>query len=202
MNPDSKRAASCGENWYKPEHHDGPRLHTLRHGNRSLRHRLGRQRRAPVQLPEATVRETRSRILSRHSSAREQLPPASVKRAIDGIVAVLRGDLRRLDDIELDMTNVPPFHRRVYEAARKIAPGKTLSYGQIAARLGVPGAARAVGQALGKNPFAIVVPCHRVLASTGKLCGFSANGGVSTKLRLLTIEGAQGCVAASAAAAI
>lgn len=150
-----------------------------------------------VQLPEATVRDTRSRIVSRYASAREQSPPARVQRAIDGIVAVLGGELRRLDDIELDMTNVPPFHRRVYEATRKIGPGMTLSYGQIAARLGVPGAARAVGQALGKNPFAIVVPCHRVLAASGKLCGFSANGGVATKYRLLTIEGAKANVAAS-----
>ncbi len=85
---------------------------------------------------------------------------------------------------------MPPFHRRVYEVTRQISPGKTLSYGQIATRLGAPGAARAVGQALGKNPFAIVVPCHRVIAASGKLCGFSASGGVATKLRMLSIEGA------------
>ena len=86
---------------------------------------------------------------------------------------------------------MPPFHRRVYEVARTIPPGATLSYGEIATRLGAPGSARAVGQALGRNPFAIVVPCHRVLAAGGKLGGFSANGGVTTKLRLLSIEGAQ-----------
>ena len=86
------------------------------------------------------------------------------------------------------MEQVPPFHRRVYETARSIAPGQTLSYGDLAARLGQPGAARAVGQALGKNPFALVVPCHRVLAADGRMGGFSANGGVTTKLRLLSIE--------------
>jgi methylated-DNA-[protein]-cysteine S-methyltransferase len=89
------------------------------------------------------------------------------------------------------MDRVPPFHRRVYEVARTIPPGATLSYGDLAARLGSPGSARAVGQALGKNPFAIVVPCHRVLAAGGKLGGFSANGGIATKLRLLSIEGAR-----------
>jgi methylated-DNA-[protein]-cysteine S-methyltransferase len=76
----------------------------------------------------------------------------------------------------------------VYALTRKIPPGETLSYGQIAARLGSPGAARAVGQAMRRNPFAIVVPCHRVLASGGKLGGFSANGGVWTKRRMLAIE--------------
>jgi methylated-DNA-[protein]-cysteine S-methyltransferase len=89
------------------------------------------------------------------------------------------------------MESVPDFHRRVYELARTIPPGATLSYGDIAARLGDPGSARAVGQALGRNPFVIVVPCHRVLAAGGKTGGFSANGGQATKLTLLAIEGAQ-----------
>ena len=89
------------------------------------------------------------------------------------------------------MADVPPFHRRVYEAARAIPPGATRSYGEIAAGVGAPGSARAVGQALGRNPFAIIVPCHRVLAANGRLGGFSANGGASTKLRMLSIEGAR-----------
>src|SRR4029079_6784817 len=96
-----------------------------------------------------------------------------------------------LSAIALDMAQVPPFHRRVYEVARTIPPGATLSYGEIATRLGVPGSARAVGQALGRNPFAIVVPCHRVLAAGGKMGGFSANGGIGTKLRMLSIESAK-----------
>ena len=89
------------------------------------------------------------------------------------------------------MDGVPEFHRRVYEAARAIPPGNTLSYGDIAKRVGAPGAARAVGQALGRNPFPIVVPCHRVLAAGGKIGGFSAQGGVATKRRMLAIEGAR-----------
>ncbi len=90
----------------------------------------------------------------------------------------------------LDLEQVPPFHRRVYEVARTIPPGSTLTYGEIASRLGEPRLARDVGQALGRNPFAIVVPCHRVVAAGGKTGGFSAGGGVRTKLRMLAIEGA------------
>jgi O-6-methylguanine DNA methyltransferase len=96
------------------------------------------------------------------------------------------------------MRDVPPFHRRVYAAARAIPAGSTASYGDLAAKVGAPRSARAVGQALGRNPFAIIVPCHRVLAAGGRVGGFSANGGVTTKLRLLSIEGG----AASEVAAI
>ncbi|MBI2962905.1 MAG: methylated-DNA--[protein]-cysteine S-methyltransferase [Deltaproteobacteria bacterium] len=144
-----------------------------------------------VQLPERREIETRARLLRRFPDAREAPPPAEVRRAIDGIVALLRGDARDLRAVALDMDGVPPFHRRVYETARAIPPGATLSYGDVAARLGAPGSARAVGQALGRNPFAIVVACHRVLAANGRVGGFSANGGIATKLRLLSIEGAR-----------
>lgn len=143
-----------------------------------------------VQLPEAREVETRARMLERFPDARETLPPPEVQRGLDAIVALLRGEASDLSAIVLDMDQVSPFHRRVYEAARAIPPGTTLSYGEIAARLEAHGAARAVGQALGRNPFAIVVPCHRVLASGGKIGGFSAKGGIATKLRLLSLEDA------------
>jgi methylated-DNA-[protein]-cysteine S-methyltransferase len=87
---------------------------------------------------------------------------------------------------------VPLFHRRVYEATRTIPPGATLSYGEVAARMGAPGSAREVGQALGQNPFAIIVPCHRVLAAHGRVGGFSARGGVKTKQRLISSERGRG----------
>jgi methylated-DNA-[protein]-cysteine S-methyltransferase len=93
--------------------------------------------------------------------------------------------------IRLDMDGVPEFHQRVYEVARTIPAGATLTYGEIARRVGDPGAARAVGQALGRNPFAVIVPCHRVTAARGKAGGFSAPGGRATKLTLLAIEGGQ-----------
>jgi len=145
-----------------------------------------------VQLPEARELQTRARILERFPGAQEREPPAEVRRALEAVLALLRGEPADLSTIALDMEHVPPFHRRVYEAARTIAPGATLSYGEVAARLGAPRSARAVGQALGRNPFAIVVPCHRVLAAGGKMGGFSANGGIATKLRLLSIERANG----------
>ena len=143
---------------------------------------------AGVQLPEARESETRARLLRRVPGAREASPPPPVQRALDGIVALLRGEGGDLSAVPLDMDGVPEFHRRVYDVARGIPPGLTLSYGEVAARLGEPGAARAVGQALGQNPFPLIVPCHRVLAAGGKLGGFSANGGVKTKVRLLSIE--------------
>ena len=144
-----------------------------------------------VQLPEAREAETRKRLLRQFPEAREMSPPRSVQRAIDAVLGLLRGEADDLRTVVLDMDAVPPFHRRVYDAARAIAPGATLSYGEIATRIGSPGSARAVGQALGRNPFAIVVPCHRVLAANGRLGGFSANGGITTKIRMLTLEAAR-----------
>jgi O-6-methylguanine DNA methyltransferase len=141
-----------------------------------------------IQLPEGREQETRARMQRRFPGAREAPPPPQVRGALEAIAALLRGEPSDLGVVDLDMAGVPPFHQRVYRLARTIAPGATLSYGEIATRLGAPGSARAVGQALGKNPFAIVVPCHRVLAAGGRLGGFSAGGGVGTKLRLLAIE--------------
>ena len=142
-----------------------------------------------VQLPEASEVEARERMLRRFPAAAETPPPPEVRDAIDGIVALLQGEPSDLSEIALDMEGVAPFHRRVYEVARTIPPGKTLAYGEVAARLGAAGAARAVGQALGHNPFPIVVPCHRVVAAGGKIGGFSAHGGPATKRRMLAIEG-------------
>lgn len=143
-----------------------------------------------VQLPEGPEGKTRARVLQRFPGASEAAPPPAVALARDAILALLRGEASDLGAVPLDMGAVPHFHRRVYEAARAIPPGATLSYGEVAAKLGAPGAARAVGQALGRNPFAIIVPCHRVLAAGGKVGGFSATGGTATKVRLLSLEGA------------
>jgi methylated-DNA-[protein]-cysteine S-methyltransferase len=147
---------------------------------------------AAVQLPEASEQKTRARLLRRFPEAREGTPTPDVQQAIDGIMALLRGEASDLSAVALDMNDLPEFNRRVYKVARAIPPGATLSYGEIAAKLGEPPqAARDVGQALGQNPFPIIVPCHRVLAAGGKVGGFSANGGVTTKRRLLAIEDAQ-----------
>ncbi len=144
-----------------------------------------------VQLPERHDEATRSRLQRRYPNAREAPPPPEVQHAIGTIVRLLRGEACDLSDIVLDMQDVPPFHQQVYAVARSIQAGSTLSYGDIATRLGDRAAAREVGEAMGKNPFPIIVPCHRVLAAGGKVGGFSATGGVTTKLRLLNIEGAR-----------
>ena len=143
-----------------------------------------------VQLPEPDEGQTRQRMRQRFPQATEAAPNTDVQAAIHGIAAMLRGEAHALDALVFDMRGVPAFHQRVYEVARAIPPGQTLTYGEVATRLGEPGAARAVGQALGRNPFAPVVPCHRVLAAGDKPGGFSASGGIRTKLRLLIIEGA------------
>ena len=123
--------------------------------------------------------------------ARDGAPPAAVRSAIDDIVALLGGERRDLNHVTIDIVAVSEFHRRVYEVARRIPAGATLSYGEVAERLGDRNLAREVAEALSENPCPIIVPCHRVLAAGGKPGGFSAPGGVTTKLRLLTIEGAQ-----------
>jgi methylated-DNA-[protein]-cysteine S-methyltransferase len=143
-----------------------------------------------VLLPEKSKAATRARLLRKLPEAIEAPPPLGVRHAVDGIVALLAGEERDLSAVALDMERVPAFNRRVYEVARTIGPGRTLSYGEVARRLGDPGLARDVGQVLGQNPFPIVVPCHRVVAAGGRLGGFSARGGAATKLRLLEIEGA------------
>ena len=106
------------------------------------------------------------------------------------VLALLAGEAVDLGDIALDLEAAPDFHRKVYEVARTIPPGQTMTYGEIARKLGTPHELREVGQALGRNPIAIIVPCHRVLGADGKMGGFSANGGVATKRRILEIEGA------------
>lgn len=120
----------------------------------------------------------------------DDLPP-NTRLAIREIAALLRGEPADLSGIEIDLKESPDFNRRVYAVARGIPPGATLTYGQVSAELGEPRAAQAVGRALGQNPVPIIVPCHRVLASGGRSGGFSAPGGVDTKLRILSIERAQ-----------
>jgi methylated-DNA-[protein]-cysteine S-methyltransferase len=143
-----------------------------------------------VQLPMGGEQKIRTRINQRHADASEAAPTAEVRQAIDRIVNLLAGEPDDLTDIPLDLDGVPDFNRGVYEIARTIPPGKTLTYGDIARRLGGVELSRDVGQALGRNPCPIVVPCHRVLAAGNKPGGFSANGGVVTKLKMLEIEGA------------
>jgi methylated-DNA-[protein]-cysteine S-methyltransferase len=143
-----------------------------------------------VQLPMGGDEKTRSRIRQRRGDISETTPTKEVQEAIARIVKLLAGERDDLRDIALDLDGVPEFNRGVYDIARSIPPGQTMTYGDIAKRLGGVELSRDVGQALGRNPCPIVVPCHRVLAAGQKPGGFSANGGVSTKLKILAIEGA------------
>jgi methylated-DNA-[protein]-cysteine S-methyltransferase len=145
---------------------------------------------AGVQLPEDDESKTRSRIEKRFPGTSQASPPADIQKVVADVIALLKGEARDLSSVPLDMEGVPELHRRVYEVARGIPPGKLMTYGEIASHLDVDNA-RMIGQALGRNPFAIIVPCHRVVAAGGKLGGFSANGGSMTKRRLLAIEGAR-----------
>lgn len=143
-----------------------------------------------VQLPMGDEKKTRTRLRQRHGDLIEAEPPAKVQAAIDGMVELLAGKPNDLADVVLDLDGVPEFNRGVYDIARRIPPGQTMTYGDIAKQLGGVELSRDVGQALGRNPCPIVVPCHRVLAAGNKPGGFSANGGVVTKLKMLAIEGA------------
>ena len=148
-----------------------------------------------VQLPEASDDATRTRLFCNapaQCAGGGQPAPAAVQAAIDGVQALLAGEPRDLRDVALDQSRLSPFQQRVYDITRRIPPGTTMEYADVARALGEPGGARAVGRALGMNPFAPVVPCHRVLARGGQPGGFSAQGGAATKLRMLAIEGALG----------
>jgi len=144
-----------------------------------------------VSFPERDVTKTEMRLRQKCPRARPADPPPQIVSVIADIVALLKGEKRDLTHIAVDDGAIPEFNRRVYAVARTIPPGETRSYGEIAKTLGDPLLARDVGQALGQNPTPIIVPCHRVLAANGKSGGFSAPGGVDTKMRVLTIERAQ-----------
>jgi len=142
------------------------------------------------QLPEATRSVTDTRIAGSSGGRKARVPPPHIAGIIRRVRMHLRGDVQDFLDIAVDLDGAAPFARQVYEAARKIPPGRTRSYGELAADMNRPTASRAVGQALGRNPIPLLIPCHRVLGHSGKPGGFSAHGGVETKARLLEIEGA------------
>jgi len=145
-----------------------------------------------VQLPEAREIETRRRLFQVYPDAREMRPPLTVEFAIEGIVALLRGEASDLADVALDMTGIHAFYQRVYQFTRTIPRGETRTYGELAASLRLTGAVHSVAQAIAQNPFVIIVPCHRVLEAGGYADKISPHGGAISKRRLLSIEGARG----------
>jgi methylated-DNA-[protein]-cysteine S-methyltransferase len=147
-------------------------------------------------LPERDPALVRRSFSRKFPEAIEAAPTPELEQVIESIRALMRGEKADLSAAPLDLARVPEFNAKVYEIARRIPPGETLTYGEIATQLGDRLLARDVGAALGKNPWPIVVPCHRVTAAGGKLGGFSARGGAMTKLKLLEIEGAAAAVTA------
>jgi methylated-DNA-[protein]-cysteine S-methyltransferase len=143
-----------------------------------------------VQLPEAREIETRKRLYHLYPDARETRPPPNAEAAIEGIVALLRGEMSDLSDVTLDMGGIHVFDQRVYQITRRIPRGETLTYSEIAVKMGAPGTVRSVAQAIARNPFVIIVPCHRVLEAGGYADKISPHGGQISKRRLLSIEGA------------
>ncbi len=141
-------------------------------------------------LPEADPAMARESFARRFPGVTEAEPPPAIASVIDRIIALMRGEKVDLSDAPLDIARVPEFNAKVYEITRRIPPGETLTYGQIAVQLGDKLLSQQVGAALGRNPWPIIVPCHRVTAANGKLGGFTARGGTDTKLKLLAIEGA------------
>lgn len=142
-----------------------------------------------VQLPEAREIETRKRLFKHFPDARETRPSPNVELAIQGIGALLRGEYADFSDVTLDMTGIPAFSQRVYRITREIPRGATLTYNEIAVKVGASGALHSVTQAIARNPFVIIVPCHRVLEKGGYADEMSACGGIISKRRLLSIEG-------------
>ncbi|MGE5413900.1 MAG: methylated-DNA--[protein]-cysteine S-methyltransferase [Syntrophomonadaceae bacterium] len=142
---------------------------------------------ARVQLPEPDDRRAVGRL--ERGGATESAPPPAVAEAIAVIARHLGGEPQDFSGVTLDLGGAGDFARRVYAAAWAVPPGRTVTYGEIAATIGEPKEARAVGQALGANPIPLIVPCHRVVASNGGIGGFSAPGGSMTKTRLLALEG-------------
>ncbi|PTX92652.1 methylated-DNA--[protein]-cysteine S-methyltransferase [Opitutus sp. ER46] len=128
----------------------------------------------------------------RGRSDTEATPPAWVATIIERVRNHLAGDMQDFCDVPFDFGRMPAFNRSVLEATLRVKPGHTASYGEIAAAIGeAPAASRAVGGALGSNPCPLLIPCHRIVAASGNMTGFSGPGGVATKARLLALEGAQ-----------
>jgi O-6-methylguanine DNA methyltransferase len=143
------------------------------------------------QLPEASIERTEQRISRKCSTRRSSDPPQNIAALIRRVGEHLSGAMQDFRDVQVELDSVGEFAARVYQATREIPAGKTSTYGELARALGRGGSARAVGQALGRNPIPLIIPCHRVLAAGGKSGGFSAHGGPTTKAKMLALEGAK-----------
>ena len=146
-------------------------------------------------LPEQDVGAARARLAAQPAGLAPLLPQDALPVGIAGLVAAIRryadGEAADFAAAPVDMSEVDDFRRDIYAAARSLAHGEAVTYGELAALAGHPGAARETGVALARNPVPLVVPCHRIVAAGGRLGGFSAPGGAATKMRLLAHERAR-----------
>jgi methylated-DNA-[protein]-cysteine S-methyltransferase len=144
-----------------------------------------------VQFAEADRSATERRLVARSASAGAAKPPARIAALVDDIKRYCAGEPVDFSAVAVDLSALDPYRRRLYETMRTLAWGQTTTYGDLARQLGSTDweGARDVGQAMGRNPMPIVIPCHRVLAAGGKIGGFSAPGGAKTKAKLLALEG-------------
>jgi methylated-DNA-[protein]-cysteine S-methyltransferase len=139
-------------------------------------------------LPEASIEETETRLCRQAKVDARMKPPAWIADAIGAVQGYFLGEQVDLSTVALDLAHEPEFERRVYDALRRVGWAATTTYGRLASDAGSPGAARAVGRAMARNPVPVIVPCHRVLAAGGAVGGFSAHGGIATKQRMLALE--------------
>jgi methylated-DNA-[protein]-cysteine S-methyltransferase len=146
---------------------------------------------AYFQLPEASPEATEAKLARYCGEVSASQPPEDIHNLMHKVASHFVGDVQDFQDVALDLEGAGEFARQVYIAVQKIPAGQTRTYGEVAKAIQRPTAARAVGHALGRNPLALLIPCHRVLAANGNLCGFSAYGGVNMKLKMLELEGAK-----------
>jgi methylated-DNA-[protein]-cysteine S-methyltransferase len=142
------------------------------------------------QLPTKSAEATERILLRRLPGAKPGAPTPGVAEAVAAVRRYFEGEETDFSGVKLDLREQDPFFERVYAVARRVGWGHTTTYGALAKELGAgPEAARDVGQAMAKNPVALIIPCHRVLAAGGKVGGFSAPGGSAAKIRMLSLEG-------------
>ncbi|MEI8702412.1 methylated-DNA--[protein]-cysteine S-methyltransferase [Mesorhizobium sp. ISC15] len=140
-------------------------------------------------LPQRNRDAVERRLLHHAGSAASSAQPQWVAELIASIKAYAAGEDVDFSGVPVDLTGVDDFRLAIYDAARKLAFGETTTYGELAKRAGHAGLARETGGALGANPVPLVIPCHRILAAGGKIGGFSAPGGSTTKEKMLAMEG-------------
>ncbi|MBV9243352.1 MAG: methylated-DNA--[protein]-cysteine S-methyltransferase [Methylobacteriaceae bacterium] len=142
------------------------------------------------QLPTRRAEATERMLLRRLPGAERGAPTPEVAEAVAAVQRYFEGEATDFSDFKLDLGEQDAFFERLYAAARRVGWGRTTTYGALAKELGAgPQAAKDVGQAMAKNPVALIIPCHRVLAAGGKVGGFSAPGGAAAKVRMLELEG-------------